>query len=726
MAAATSSDGASTSATTSLGKRARSPPSRLTDIGNGNGNDLGDGEGPASSDDDDDDDDLGPMPMPAAGDGSDVAGPSAASAGMAATVKRRKILRHERVYLENVPSADRYYRSFMHRDVVSHVAVTKTHFLLTASVDGHLKIWKKKDPNDTEGDAASGVGIEFVKHYRAHLSPILSLAVSADGRLAATVAADGQMLAAGGYKDNVKGSVKVFDIENFDMINILSLPYKPHSCTWVHPRKQARSLLAITEAQSHVVRIYDGRGDGNPLMTFENVHRKGSAVTLLAYNDAYDTVVSADDKGMIEYWQAREPFELPETPGLWKFKSDTDLYEFRKTKSLPDSITFSPTGSHFATTSLLTDRQVRIFSVLSGKLHRKYDESLQAVQELQQAGSSASTSAAEEGAGVLNMKLDEMEFGRRLAVERELTDRERSGAELSAARRENAAWDETGNFLLYPSLVGIKVINTVTNKLVRILGRDENHRFLNIGLYQGMPPKKGLQTIAMAASENPLLNQAVMKDPTLFCTAFKRSRFYLFSKLEPDSDTKTDRDVFNEKPTREEATIASATSASAPKMAAQATSATLHTTLGDIQLTLYPHAAPKAVENFVGHARSTYYEGVIFHRVIKKFMLQTGDPLGDGTGGESIWGKNFADEVTTTLKFDRPYVLAMANAGKGTNTNGSQFFITTTPTPHLNMAHTIFGVATSGYEVIHQIEAARTDKWDKPLKDIKIVSVTIH
>ena len=139
-----------------------------------------------------------------------------------------------------------------------------------------------------------------------------------------------------------------------------------------------------------------------------------------------------------------------------------------QTKSLPDSITFSPSGSHFATTSLLTDRQVRIFSFLSGKLHRKYDESLQAVQELQQAGSSASasasTSAAEDGPGVLNMKLDEMEFGRRLAVERELTDRERSGADLAAARRENAAWDETGNFLLYPSLVGIKGAPTVLSR----------------------------------------------------------------------------------------------------------------------------------------------------------------------------------------------------------------------------------------------------------------------
>ena len=88
------------------------------------------------------------------------------------------------------------------------------------------------------------------------------------------------------------------------MINIISLPYIPHSCTWVHPRKQARSLLAIAEADSHIVRIYDGRGDGNPLMTVDKVHRAGSAVILLAYNEPYDTIVSADDKGMLEYWQA--------------------------------------------------------------------------------------------------------------------------------------------------------------------------------------------------------------------------------------------------------------------------------------------------------------------------------------------------------------------------------------------------------------------------------------
>jgi peptidylprolyl isomerase domain and WD repeat-containing protein 1 len=118
-------------------------------------------------------------------------------------------------------------------------------------------------------------------------------------------------------------------------------------------------------------------------------------------------------------------------------------------------------------------------------------------------------------------------------------------------------------------------------------------------------------------------------------------------------DSKTgDRDVFNERPTREEQSIATATpSKSGPSPLAN--SATIHTTLGDIHMRLFPAQAPKAVENFVGHARSSYFEGIIFHRVIPKFMIQTGDPLGDGTGGTSIWGKEFEDEFSDELKHDR-------------------------------------------------------------------------
>lgn len=114
-----------------------------------------------------------------------------------------------------------------------------------------------------------------------------------------------------------------------------------------------------------------------------------------------------------------------------------------------------------------------------------------------------------------------------------------------------------------------------------------------------------------------------------------------------------DRDVFNERPTRDEATVASAAPTARTGPSPLANSATIHTTLGDIHIRLFPHQAPKAVENFVGHSRSGYFEGVIFHRVIPKFMIQTGDPLGDGTGGASIWGNEFEDEFSDDLKHDR-------------------------------------------------------------------------
>ena len=109
--------------------------------------------------------------------------------------------------------------------------------------------------------------------------------------------------------------------------------------------------------------------------------------------------------------------------------------------------------------------------------------------------------------------------------------------------------------------------------------------------------------------------------------------------------------MFNERPTRDEASIASAGTTGGPaKPNPVANAATIHTTMGDIHIRLFPQQAPKAVENFVGHSRSGYFEGVIFHRVIPKFMIQTGDPTNTGKGGQSIWGKPFADEIRSTLK----------------------------------------------------------------------------
>ncbi|BGP11452.1 Peptidyl-prolyl cis-trans isomerase cyp15 [Rhodotorula toruloides] len=629
---------------------------------------------------DDSDDDVGPMPLPAT--------------DAAVATKKRKILKHEKLYLDHLPAADRYHKSLMHRDTLSQVAVTKTNFVITASIDGILKFWKKQP-----------VGVEFVKLYRTHLSPILAVGVSDDGKSCASLGADSGGRTAEGLE--VKGSAKVFDVENFDMINILKLSYVPRACCWVHNRNDGRILLAVSEYDSSAIRIYDGRGDGKPLHTLSSMHRQ--SVHLMAYNSLHDTVISVDVGGMIEYWQPNEPFEKPDSVE-WTSKAQTGLYEFKKTKSTPVALTISPTHDSFAILSL-PDLRLTTFNFVTGRLHRAYDESLNAVQEMQQAGT----------AGV---QLDSMEFGRRLAVEKELEKQALEsvleGRAGSTATIGQPAWDEGGKFVIYPTMLGIKVVNTVTNKVARILGKDETVRFNNLALYQGMPTKQGVKTIAMMTSENPLLADKDERDPTLFCTAWKRPRFYMFTRSEPE-DKAGERDVYNEKPTRDEMTIAApATSASGPLNRR----AVIHTTKGDIRVELFPDLVPKTVENFVGLSKKHYYDDVIFHRVIPKFMIQTGDPLGDGTGGESLWGHPFEDEFHPSLKHDRPYMLSMANAGP--KTNGSQFFITTVPCPWLDTKHSIFGRATAGFDVVHEIENARTDKGDKPFEEIKITSVSLE
>lgn len=144
----------------------------------------------------------------------------------------------------------------------------------------------------------------------------------------------------------------------------------------------------------------------------------------------------------------------------------------------------------------------------------------------------------------------------------------------------------------------------------------------------------------------------------------------------------------------------------------------LQTNQGDVEITLFWDEAPKTCENFTTHIANGYYDGLIFHRVIKDFMIQGGDPTGTGMGGESIWGKPFEDECVRDLKFDKKGLLAMANAGPGTN--GSQFFITTAETPWLHMKHTIFGEVTKGYDVIEKIENTAVGFQDKPKEEQKI------
>ena len=140
-------------------------------------------------------------------------------------------------------------------------------------------------------------------------------------------------------------------------------------------------------------------------------------------------------------------------------------------------------------------------------------------------------------------------------------------------------------------------------------------------------------------------------------------------------------------------------------------------------LKLFPDECPNTVDNFVTHARNGYYDRLLFHRVVRDFMVQTGDPRGDGTGGESIWGGEFADEFHDNLKHDRPGTLSMANAGP--NTNGSQFFITVVPTPWLDRKHTVFGRVVRGMDVVRSIEKVKVNKDSKPLEDVKMLNITV-
>lgn len=597
-------------------------------------------------------------------------GPRPQEAAAEPRIKKIKVLEHEQMYLENLPCAEYYEKSYMHRDTVTHVVVTKTDFIVTGSCDGHIKFWKKQEE-----------GVEFVKHFRAHLGNVQQLAANHSGTRLVSLSND--------------KSLKVFDVENFDMINMMKLDFIPSTGEWIHPVSDPQHTLAVADSESPKIYIFDGHGTNVPLHVLETIHTK--PVTIIKYNHRFDVVLSVDEIGMIEYWAgSKKDFQTP-TCVNFRSKLDTDLFEFVKNKTMPRCMTISPDGLHFATIG--DDKKVRVFKFLTGKMTRVFDESLQHYIELQQQ----------------KQQIPNMEFGRRLAVERDV---EKGGA-LGVC---NILYDESGYFLLYATMLGVKIVNLHNNRLVRTIGKPENLRLLNLALFQGKVKKnKGPLTMEMEASENPALD-SIKADPTLVATAFRKNRFYLFTRRDA-TDTKsvdTDRDVFNEKPSKED--IIAATEQGGAQRLYE--SAVLHTSLGDITLKLFPKECPKTVENFCVHVKNGYYNGHLFHRVIKQFMIQTGDPLGTGVGGESIWGTEFEDEFHPSLRHDRPYTLSMANAGP--NTNGSQFFITVIPTPWLDNKHTVFGRVIKGMEVVQNISNVKTNpKTDKPYDDITIISVSV-
>jgi len=154
-------------------------------------------------------------------------------------------------------------------------------------------------------------------------------------------------------------------------------------------------------------------------------------------------------------------------------------------------------------------------------------------------------------------------------------------------------------------------------------------------------------------------------------------------------------------------------------------SVTLHTDLGDLKLEIFCEQTPKAAENFLALCASNYYDNNLFHRNVKGFMVQTGDPSGTGKQGMSIWGKHFDDEFVDSLKHNARGVVSMANSGP--NTNASQFFITYAKQLHLDLKYTVFGRVIDGMETLDELEKLPVNEKNfRPINDVRIQGVTIH
>lgn len=600
---------------------------------------------------------------------SDIVGPD---------IKKKPKLELEELILDNLPKAELYERSLMHRDIINHVyASAKNESVITISIDGHIKFWKKGFHL-----------IDFMKHFRAHAGLITSVAFSLNDEKMMTVCPNDKTL-------------KLFDVLNFDLNNMIKLTFTPGICEFIGKEDSKKFLIAVSNQENEEIYIMDEESETNEKI-LKTVKIHSSPVKFMKSNYQYQTVISIDQNGYIELWDPIT-YDFPKHNKITATcKIDTDLYTLIEDKVTAISLNLSHNGNIFCVTG--KDKIIRVFDMKTGKIIRRIDESLKSAMETQD----------EIHPYHKLLKLERIDFDRRISVEKEIEKATEHLYQMSVD------FDESDTVLIIPTLFGIKFIEITTGKLLRLIGKSEsNERYLKISLYQGKAMKNtSNQTSAQGTTANKKET-----DPTLYCTSFKKNKFFIFSKREPEDSVEkglgiNNRDIYNERPSKDD--LSTLPAQSNHQMGTQAI---IQTTMGDIHVKLFVEDCPKSIENFICHSKNGYYDNLIFHRVIRGFMIQTGDPNGDGTGGESIWGGEFEDEFVKHLKHDRPFTLSMANAGP--NTNGSQFFITTIPCPWLDSKHTVFGRVFKGMDVVQDIENVKTDKADKPLRDIKIMSIKI-
>lgn len=445
------------------------------------------------------------------------------------------VLEFEHEYIQRLPIAQAYERSYSHVGFVTHTVVTPdTQFIVTADSFGHLKFWKKSDQ-----------GIEFVKRYRPHLEAITGLSCSGDGRQLCSVGKD--------------RSLKFYDVVAFDVLFSIELEgFNPSCCEFIHHRDSPLSVVAIGDQDSELIRLYKG-WQKSPIKV---IALHSAPVHIIRRNPAMPGVVSVDIEGQIEVWDvptletkplsgdddiddvipgsqitaSEEEDDIPPLPNTVEFqlKAETDLFDFMKSKAagtdlLVTSVEFSSDGEYFVTHS--TDMQVRLFHYRSCKRIIVFDESIKAFEATQSSDSSI-------------FHVDPIDFGRRVAVEKALIKAIEEDPFRESTPPINAIFDDSGNFLIYPTMLGVKVVNLQNFELRLLLGKVDNQlRLLNVQLFQGLQKKiTGSASASISADrflaqtsmeENPKLKE-IAEDPILFCSAFKRQQFFLYSRREPD------------------------------------------------------------------------------------------------------------------------------------------------------------------------------------------------
>ena len=511
-------------------------------------------------------------------------------------------------------------------------------------------------------------GIEFVKAISTS-SRILDCSLSPDGSEIAMITSARHML--------------LFDVGNFSLFGDVKLDFAP-ACL-AHLGQE----IAISCTDDNLVRIVQREGE---LTRCYKAHL--APVLYMKYSSELNTIVSIDAGGLIELWSP-DTLTIPKAC-LFSSKLQTDLFAIKKAKTKPVALAMGK--SAFAV--LCSEGRLFIYRLTTAKLWKELDESFDALV------------IAQSDPHLKILHLTDAEFARRAGINQDV-----SSHPDPRFLADSVAFDASGDVLILSTPVGIKFLDLVSNTLPKILGKmEKSERFLSLAVYQGKPQRR----TATDAMEDQ--SEASKSDPTIIATEFEKERFYLFSNRLP---SKT-RDVFNEKTAQTTSRPGNTAAPNTMKPSAEVHKykhAKIKTSVGDFEIMLFPQDAPLAVENFANLSKSGYYNKCSFHRVIRGFMIQTGDPTGTGSGGRSVWQKPFENEIRKHLKHDRPFTVSMANAGP--DTNGSQFFITTVPCPWLDGKHTVFGRVTNGQEVVSLIEGVKVGFNDKPVKDILIREIEI-